>query len=133
MDARAKEFFSRSRGARYGLAIAAVFAASSSSAAPAPSSWSLSADVWAAPRQAETILAMAPVASAVRALLANPQGQLMLTHPNSEEGSLWGSELRDWLVSLGIAPQRVRLQPAASATNQLNLSVTLAPAVRSAP
>lgn len=118
---------------------AVLFAASSAAgAAPAPAGWTLSAEAWAAPRQAETILGMPPVAAAVRALLAAPQGQLIVTHPATEEGGLWGSELRDWLVSLGIDSHRIRLQPAVSANkpiaaNQINLSVSAAPAEGNTP
>src|SRR3569832_1300750 len=97
------------------MTAAVLFAASSAAgAAPAPAGWTLSAEAWAAPRRAETILGMPPVAAAVRALLAAPQGQLVVTHPATEEGGLWGSELRDWLVSLGIDSHRIHLQPARS-------------------
>src|SRR3569832_2134306 len=56
----------------------------------------------------------------------------------TEEGGLWGSELRDWLVSLGIDSHRIRLQPAGStntpvASNQINLSVSAAPAEGNTP
>ena len=101
-------------------------------AAPAPRVWILNAETWSVPREAQTLLAMAPVTSAVRALLADPQSRLTLVHPASEEGALWGSELRDWLVSLGVEPQRIGVQPAAAATAQLTLSLSV-PAVRGAP
>lgn len=101
-------------------------------AAPAPRVWILNAETWAVPREAQTLLAMAPVTAAVRALLADPQSRLTLVHPASEEGALWGSELRDWLVSLGVEPQRIGVQPATAATAQLTLSLSVS-AVRSAP
>jgi len=103
-------------------------------AAPAPRVWILSAETWAVPREAQTLLAMAPVTAAVRALLTDPQSRLTLVHPASEEGALWGSELRDWLVSLGVEPQRIGVQPAtaATATAQLTLSLSVS-AVRSTP
>src|SRR3569623_433766 len=63
-------------------------------AAPAPRVWILSADTWAVPREAQTLLAMAPVTAAVRALLTDPQSRLTLVHPASEEGALWGRALR---------------------------------------
>lgn len=133
MDAQANAGYSGYRGARRTFAMAGMLAAwpLAVTAAPASTSWTLGADAWAVPRQAEALLGMPPVAAAVRALLVSSQSQLVLTHAAGEEGSLWGSELRDWLVSLGIDPKRIRLQPTSSAASQLTLSVT--PAGRSSP
>src|SRR3569833_2091289 len=106
----------------------------SAGAAPAPRVWILSAETWAVPREGQTLLAMAPVTAAVRALLADPQSRLTLVHPASEEGALWGSEMRDWLVTLGVEPQRIGVQPATAtaATAQLTLSLSIS-ALRSTP
>lgn len=119
---------------RLAIMAAAVWTAcSAAGAAPAPNSWILSAEAWAVPRQAETILAMPPMAAAVRALLATSQGRLVITYPATEEGGLWGSELRDWLVSLGIDSDRIQLQAASSSAKQINLSVLAAPTGRNTP
>src|SRR3569623_1706883 len=74
------------------------------------------------------------VTAAARALLTDPQSRVTLVHPASEEGALWGSELRDWLVSLGVEPQRIGVQPATAtaATAQLTLSLSIS-ALRSTP
>lgn len=108
-------------------------ACSAAAAAPAATAWTLDAETWAAPRQAESLLAMPPLAAAVRALLAAPEGRLVVAYPATEEGALWGNELRDWLVSLGIESDRIQLQAATSSPFHINLSVSSAPARRNTP
>lgn len=119
-------------GYRLNALVAALWAAACSAAVAAPA-WTLDAETWAAPRQAESLLAMPPLAAAVRALLAAPEGRLVVAHPATEEGALWANELRDWLVSLGIESDRIQLQTATSSPSRISLSVSSAPAGRNTP
>ncbi len=128
LETQASSEVIRSRVWRGSLAAAVLLAAGVSAARAAPASWPLSAAEWAVPRQAETILAMPPVAAAVRALLAEPRAELNILHPAGEEGGLWAAELRAWLLALGVEAQRIHVQPAASEVNRVSLSVSAAPA-----
>lgn len=84
-----------------------------SSSAQAADSWTLSAAEWSRPRSGEAVLAMEPVAEAVRAWqaadAATGTSRLQLLYPGGEEGSLWAAELHDWLVALGIPPGAIEL------------------------
>lgn len=64
----------------------------------------VSADDWARPRTGERVLSMPSMTRAVRAWMDAPGQRLTVIHPGGEAGRLWGHEVRDWLVSLGVAP-----------------------------
>lgn len=103
------------------LAAAPGFAASASS-------WELKASEWSRPRSATAVLAMAPVANAVRAwheavAQGDDNARLQLLHASGEEGGLWAAELRDWLIALGVAPAAIELAPAGVPADRLELRV----------
>lgn len=93
----------------------------------AAESWTLSAAEWSRPRSGAAVLAMAPVAEAVRAWRALEAGggssRLQLVYAGGEEGSLWAAELRDWLVALGIPPDAIEMV-AGGSSRQLEIRVT---------
>lgn len=102
--------------------------------APAPvftaaaSSWELKASEWSRPRSATAVMAMAPIADAVRAwheavVQGDNNARLQLVHASGEEGGLWAAELRDWLVALGVAPSAIELAPAGLPADRLELHV----------
>ena len=70
--------------------------------------WAISAEEWARPRSAERILSMQPIVESVRLWMQSPGYQLVIKHPGGEEGALWGGELKDWLVSLGVPSSEVQ-------------------------
>ncbi|HEX7046450.1 MAG TPA: hypothetical protein VF275_02595 [Gammaproteobacteria bacterium] len=84
-----------------------------SCSARAAGSWTLSASEWSRPRSGEAVLAMEPVAEAVRAWqaadAATGTSRLQLLYPGGEEGSLWAAELHDWLVALGVPPGAIEV------------------------
>lgn len=71
----------------------------------------LLADDWARPRTGDRVAAMPAVRAAVSEWLEDPRTTILVVHPGGEAGSLWGAEVRDWLVALGIEPARVVLRP----------------------
>ena len=81
--------------------------------------WAVSADEWARPRSAEVILTMEPVVQSVRLWMQSPGHQLLIKHPGGEEGLLWGEELKDWLVSLGVSSSDVRTIPGHARNDEL--------------
>ncbi len=68
------------------------------------------AEFWVSPRNGEVVLNDEPIASAVRLLITDPEAYLVLHHPDSEFGELWGLELQAWLVSLGVVSDRLELR-----------------------
>lgn len=68
------------------------------------------AEEWLRPRSAERVLAMEPVREAVREWRAWG-GRITIVHASGETGSLWASELRDWLIALGLPADAIGLRP----------------------
>jgi hypothetical protein len=79
----------------------------------APRETLLSADEWARPRSGERVLELAPVRDIVNTLLASEDDVLVVSYPGGDAGALWATELRDWLVALGLPRQRIELRPGA--------------------
>lgn len=69
------------------------------------------ADDWARPRNGERVVSMPSISRAVRAWMDEPGRQLLVIHPGGEAGGLWGGEMRDWLVSLGVTPDAIAVRP----------------------
>ena len=82
----------------------------------------ITAEQWAVPRSAETLIAMPALRETINEMQTFPGNRLLIRHPGGEEGVLWVSELRSWLVSLGISSQSIELVPG-SEQNIIELSV----------
>lgn len=91
-------------------------------------SWTLKASEWSRPRNAAAVIAMQPVAEAVRAWQAaasqdDHRSRLQLLHSSGEEGGLWAAELRDWLIALGVPATAIEMTPAGLPAERLELRV----------
>ncbi|MDQ2069957.1 hypothetical protein [Natronospira bacteriovora] len=84
-------------------------------------SWQLSAEEWSRPRSGEVVLSMTPVSRAMAAWEGRNDARLELVYPGGERGELWASELKDWLVALGVEADEVRLLPGSGAEDVLIL------------
>ena len=82
----------------------------------------ITAEQWAVPRTAETVINMPVLRKTINEMQAFPGNRLLIRHPSGDEGVLWVSELRSWLVSLGISSQSMELIPG-SEQNHIELSV----------
>lgn len=69
--------------------------------------FSIGADQWAQPRSGEELLHLPPFDSAVRDWLAHLNARIVIVHAGSDQGSLWASEISDWLVSLGVPSDQI--------------------------
>ncbi len=83
----------------------------------------LSADDWARPRSGAVVAQMEPVRLAVSYWESTPQAAIMLSYPGEDAGELWASELRDWMVSLGVPSDAILLAPGLQSDDQLRLLV----------
>lgn len=82
----------------------------------------ITAEQWAVPRSAEVLINMPAVKNAINNMQVLPGSQLLIRYPGGDEGALWLSELRSWLISLGISSQRIESTPGSEA-NQIELDV----------
>ncbi len=87
-------------------------------------SWTISAEEWARPRSGESLLQMESLVVAVQALIQEPMSQLSIRYPGGEEGALWASELKDWLVSLGVPSARIEIRPGQSSYENITLMLS---------
>jgi hypothetical protein len=85
--------------------------------------YTVDAETWSRPRSAETLLQLPPLREAVAALQGHAGRRLSIHHPEGEQGELWASELRDWLVALGIPSARIDLQVDDAVMERLDLVV----------
>ncbi len=83
---------------------------------------------WSIPRTAESILTMPAIHKVMNRLLHNKQSgnnqySLVIRYSGGEEGMLWASELKGWLVSLGLASAYIELQPGSRNKQEIELSI----------
>lgn len=69
----------------------------------------ITADQWASPRSGESIIRFERLNKLIEAFDQSPDNQILIRHAEGESGTLWGEELRSWLVSLGIPSGRIVL------------------------
>ncbi len=89
----------------------------------------VSAAEWSRPRSAAMVRALPGVRDCVQAWFATPDRHLILVSAPGEEGGLWATELRDWLVALGVPSASIELRAVGTDKEQLllRLEAVLAP------
>lgn len=85
--------------------------------------FTLTADAWARPRSGEMIPELGPVRAAVSYWGRGSDAILVIRHPGEDSGELWGVELRDWLISLGVPSNYIRLAPGTQSADEINIVV----------
>jgi len=87
----------------------------------------LRASEWNVPRTTETILHMPALQHTIQAYNQQPRAKIQIHYPGGDEGTLWATELRSWLVSLGVASRHIELLPGSRKDGQLELQVIAPP------
>lgn len=85
----------------------------------------LTQEQWSRPKRVETVLRMPAIKGVLAAIDQAPGGRLLIHYPGGDEGTLWAYELQAWLVSLGVASQRIELRPGSSAPTSIEMQVEL--------
>ena len=83
----------------------------------------LSADDWAQPRNGQVIVEFDAVRAAVNYWDKSSDAIILLRYPGEDIGELWAAELRDWLISLGVPADYIRLVPGTQAADEIRLVV----------
>ncbi len=83
----------------------------------------LTASDWNVPRTTETILHMPALQHTVQDYNKHPNAKIQIHYPGGDEGTLWATELRSWLVALGIASRHIELLPGSRKDGQLEMQV----------
>ena len=85
--------------------------------------FTIDALLWARPRTGADVSAMPPLRDAVQSMLNTPGSRLAMRYPGGDAGNLWAQELFDWLVSLGIEPAMIVMQPGSAFDDRIELRV----------
>ena len=85
--------------------------------------FTLSADAWARPRSGEMIPELEPVRAAVSYWDRGSDAIVIIRYPGGDSGELWGAELRDWLISLGVPSDYIRLASGTQSADEINIVV----------
>lgn len=105
------------------LLAAVLLLASGIAAANTTRIFTLSADAWARPRSGKMIPELEPVRAAVSYWGRGSDALVIIRHPGEDSGELWGAELRDWLISLGVPADYIRLASGTQSADEINIVV----------
>lgn len=83
----------------------------------------LTADEWARPRNGAVIAEFSALRAAVSYWDRVDDALIVIRHPGEDSGELWASELRDWLISLGVPSDYIRLVAGSQAADEIRLLV----------
>ena len=83
----------------------------------------LSQQQWSIPKNVQSILNLSALRVVMPRLLEDEKQMLVIRYPGGEVGILWASELKGWLVSLGIASKRIELQNGSLKQDELQLFI----------
>jgi len=85
--------------------------------------FNLSEELWARPRSGAVIPHMEPLKLAVAYWESGTDVYMMLSYPGGDSGEIWASELKDWLVSLGIPSQFILLSAGFQVEDEIKILV----------
>lgn len=105
------------------LGLASLLLVAGGAAANTIRIFTLSADEWARPRSGDVIPELASVRAAVSYWGRGVDAIFIIRHPGEDSGELWAAELRDWLISLGVPSDYIRLIPGTQQADEITLVV----------
>jgi hypothetical protein len=85
--------------------------------------WYVSSADWAQPRNGDALVRHPGLGAAVDRLMNSPGSSLELHYAGGDDGLLWASELRGWLIALGVGSPRIELVPGGGRGDRIELRV----------
>ncbi len=83
----------------------------------------VSADEWSRPRNGAVIAEFGSIRAAVEYWEKAADHGILIRYPGEDSGEIWATELRDWLVSLGIPNDYIELVPGSQSADEIRLIV----------
>ncbi len=83
----------------------------------------LSADEWSRPRSGAVIAEFDSIRAAVDYWEKTADHGILIRYPGEDSGEIWATELRDWLVSLGVPSDYIELVSGSQAADEIRLIV----------
>ena len=78
---------------------------------PIVNSATITTEQWSRPRSGSMIVALINLNELVQRLDRFPNRQITIHYRSQDEGVLWAEELQSWLITLGVASNRIVLLP----------------------
>ena len=85
--------------------------------------FTLSADDWAQPRSGQVMVSFSNVKGAVEYWEQTLDAVLLVRYPGEDSGELWASELKDWLISLGVPNDYIILASGLDTLDEIEIIV----------
>ncbi len=85
--------------------------------------FSLSADEWAQPRSGQVVASFSSVRNATEYWQKMLNAVILIRYPGEDSGELWASELKDWLVSLGIPNDYIYMRSGLDTLDEIEIVV----------
>ena len=85
--------------------------------------FTLNADDWEQPRSGTVITQFDAVRAAINYWEKGANLAILIRYPGEDSGEIWATELRDWMISLGIPSDYMRLVPGSPAADEIKLLV----------
>lgn len=83
----------------------------------------LTAEQWAIPRHGERILKMPEIKKLLDWWHEQPQQVIEISYPGGESGELWLTELKDWLIALGVSSTNIKSIAGSGSKDVIKLTV----------
>ena len=83
----------------------------------------LSADEWARPRTGAVIAEFGALRAAMSYWEKGLDSVILIRYPGEDSGEIWASELRDWMISLGVPSDYITLASGSPAVDEIKLIV----------
>jgi len=71
----------------------------------------LGPELWQLPRSGRMVSGLDPLRRIVEEFERDPAQRVAIRHPGGDAGTAWATEVRDWLVAMGIASEHIVLLP----------------------
>ena len=85
--------------------------------------FNLNADEWARPRSGSVIAEFDVLRAAISYWEKGADSIVLIRYPGEDSGEIWASELRDWLISLGVPSDYIMLVSGGQAPDEIKLIV----------
>ena len=78
---------------------------------------------WPRVRSAESVIALPALKRTVMRFDEQENAGIVIRYPGGDLGNAWAFEVRDWLISLGVASRHIVLEPGSGAADVLAIEV----------
>lgn len=100
-----------------------MLAVSMSLSANSSGLYTLNADEWEQPRSGAVITQFESVRAAINYWENGINLAILIRYPGEDSGEIWATELRDWMISLGVPSDNMQLVPGSQAADEIKLIV----------